>query len=83
MHPFRRLCLTTRAEMSAHCEARAAREAARLAVGVAAATTVLDECGTLVCRHRARIGTLRFTFLRRGRLRTVVNSILAVVAWAA
>ena len=48
------------------CEARAAREAARLAVAVAIATIVPHESGMLVRHHRARLGTLLFTVLRCG-----------------
>ena len=62
----RTLCRTTRQRCGDRCEARAAREAARLAEAAAAATTVLDESAMLLRHHRGRIGTLRFTSLRRG-----------------
>ena len=53
-------------DVEASCEARAAREAARLAVVVAIATIVPHESGMLVRHHRARLGTLLFTVLRCG-----------------
>ena len=60
----------------------AAREAARLAEAAAAATTVLDESDMLLRHHRGRIGTLRFTSLRRSGRRQRFSMQLAVVAWA-
>ena len=48
---------------------------------MAVATIVPYEFGVMVCHHRARIGTLLFTILRRGGRRQWFSIQLAVVAW--